>query len=139
MTPGFEYMSGQCSTSALVAEATREGAIMKNPYEVLRSKEEEICQLRHETEALRFLIGLLDKEDPADASPANPPNGSSAVYLLTKSGRLEVVVRDAPRLRFCGEMRMPMEIMRIGNEFHIFVPTPQPDRVSSGLLEEGAA
>jgi len=139
VTPGFEYMSGQCTASTLVAEATREGAVMKNPYEVLRSKEEEVCQLRRETEALRFLIGLLDREDAADASPANPPNGSSAVYLLTKSGRLEVVVRDTPRLRFSGEMRMPMEILRVGNEFHIFVPTPQPDRVFSGLLEEGAA
>jgi hypothetical protein len=112
-------------------------AVLKNLYEVLRSKEEEVCQLRRETEALRFLIGLLDREDAADASPASPPNGSGTVYLLTKSGRLEVIVGDATRLRFSGEMRMPMEIMRIGNEFHIFVPTPQPNRVS--LLEEGAA
>jgi hypothetical protein len=113
--------------------------VMKNLYEVLRSKEEEVCQLRRETEALRFLIGLLDREDATDASPATPPNGSGTVYLLTKSGRLEVIVRDAPRLRFSGEMRMPMEITKIGNEFHIFVPTPQPNRVPSGLLQEGAA
>jgi hypothetical protein len=45
---------------------------MKNLYEVLRSKEEEVCQLRRETEALRFLIGLLDREDATDASPATP-------------------------------------------------------------------
>jgi hypothetical protein len=114
-------------------------AVMKNPYEVLHSKEEMICQLRRETEALRFLIGLLDSEDGADVSPANPPSEPSAVYLLTNSGRLEVVMQGAPRLRFGGQMRMPMEIMRIGNEFHIFVPTPQPTRVSSGLREEGAA
>jgi len=110
---------------------------MKNLYEVLRSKEEEVCQLRRETEALRFLIGVLDREDGAGASPANPPSGPNAVYLLTNSGRLEVVVQGTPRLRFGGQMRMPMEIMRIGNEFHIFVPPPQPTRVSSGLLEEG--
>jgi hypothetical protein len=112
---------------------------MKNLYEILRSKEEEVCQLRRETEALRFLIGLLDREDATDASPATPPNGSGTVYLLTKSGRLEVIVRDAQRLRFSGEMRMPMEIMKIGNEFHIFVPPPQPNRVPSGHFEEGAA
>ena len=123
----------------MVAEATHEGAVMKSLYEVLRSKEEEVCQLRRETEALRFLIGLFDRGDTAHASPANSPNGSSAVYPLTKSGRLEVIVRDAPGLRFSGEMRMPMEIVRIGNEFHIFVPVPQANRVSSGLLEEGAA
>jgi hypothetical protein len=112
---------------------------MKNLYEVLRSKEEEVCQLRRETEALRFLIGLLDREDSADASRASPPNESGTVYLVTRSGRLEVIVRDTPSLRFSGEMRMPMEITKIGNEFHIFVPTPQPNRVPSGLLQEGAA
>jgi hypothetical protein len=112
---------------------------MKNPYEVLHLKEEMVCQLRRETEVLRFLIGLLDREDPAEASPANAPNGSSAVYLLTNSGRLEVVVKGTPLLRFGGQMRMPMEITRIGNEFHIFLPAPQPTRVFSGLLKEGAA
>jgi hypothetical protein len=109
---------------------------MKNPYEVLHSKEELVCQLRRETEALRFLIGLLDRED----SPANPtPSGPSAIYLLTNSGRLEVVVQGTPRLRFGGQMRMPMEIVRIGNEFHIFLQTPLVSGVSSRLLEEGAA
>ena len=123
----------------LGADATRNGAVMKNPYEVLHSKEEMVCQLRRETEALRFLIGLLDTEDGADASPANPPSGPNAVYLLTNSGRLEVVVQGTPRLRFGGQMRMPMEIMRIGNEFHIFLPTPQASCVSSRLVEKGAA
>jgi len=121
-----------------------EGAVMKNLYEVLHSKEEMVCQLRRETEELRFLIGLLDREDGTDASLANASatNASSrrpAVYLLTNSGRLEVVVRGAPRLRFAGPMRMPMEILRVGNEFHIFVPTPEPGGASSGLIEEGAA
>jgi len=75
-----------------------------------------------ETDALRYLIGLLDKQDAADASPANPPGARPAVYLLTNSGRLEVVVQGTLGLRFGGQMRMPMEIMRIGNEFHILVP-----------------
>jgi hypothetical protein len=123
----------------MVAGATDEGAVMKNPYEVLRCKEEMVCQLRRETEALRFLVGLLDREDRTEASPANLPNGRATVYLLTNSGRLEVVVRGTPRLRFAGPMHMPMEIERMGNAFHIFVPTPQPGRVSSELPEEGAA
>jgi hypothetical protein len=112
---------------------------MKNLYEVLRSKEEEVCQLCRETEALRFLIGVLDREDGASASPADPPSGPNAVYLLTNSGRLEVVVQGTPRLRFDGQTQMPIEILRIGNEFHIFLPTPQASGVSSGPLEEGAA
>jgi len=114
---------------------------MKNPYEVLRAKEVRVYQLRWETEALRFVIGLLDGEDGADADafPANPQRGRPAVCFLTNSGRLEVVVGGTPRLRFAGRMRMPVEVMRIGNEFHIFVPTPQPSCVSSGLREEPAA
>lgn len=112
---------------------------MKNLYEVLRSKEEEVCQLRRETEALRFLIGLLDREDAADPPPTNLPNARPAAYLLTNSGRLEVVVQGTSLLRFSGEMRMPMEITEIANEFHIFVPTPQPSRVSSELPKEGTA
>lgn len=123
----------------MVAQATRKGAIMKNANEVLRAKEERVDQLRWETEALRFVIGLLDGEDGADAAPANTPSGRPAVYLLTNSGRLEVVVGGAPRLQFAGRMYMPVEVMRIGNEFHIFVPTPQPSCASSELLEEGAA
>ena len=101
-----------------------EGAIMKNPYEVLRVKEEMVYQLRSETDALRFVIGLLDRENGTDTSPANPQSGRPAVYLLTNSGRLEVVVGGAARLRFAGHTRMPVEVMRIGNEFHIVVPTP---------------
>jgi len=123
----------------MVAEETDEGAVMKNLYEVLRGKEERVHQLRRETAVLRFVIGLLDREDGADASPAHAPSGRPAVYLLTNSGRLEVVVGGTPRLRFAGRMRWPLEVMRIGNEFHIFVSTPQPTCVSSGLLEEGAA
>jgi hypothetical protein len=117
----------------------RKGAVMKNPYEVLRAKEQMVDQLRRETEVLQFVIGLLDREDGADTSPAYTPSGWPAVYLLTNSGRLEVVAGDTPRLRFAGRMRMPVEVTRIGDEFHIFVPTPQPSDVSSGLLEEGAA
>lgn len=111
---------------------------MKNPYEVLRSKEEMLCQLLREAETLRFLIELLDQDqvESADASAANPRNPRATVYLLTDSGRLEAVVQGAPRLHFAGQMRMPMEILGVGNEFHIFV---EPSRASSGVVEEAAA
>ena len=79
---------------------------MKNLYEVLHSKEEMVCQLRRETEELRFLIGLLDREDGADASlanasAANASSGRPSVYLLTNSGRLEVVVRGDAASPIC--------------------------------------
>lgn len=42
---------------------------MKNPYEVLRSKEQEIEQLRSEVEALRITARLLsdDEEEEQDS------------------------------------------------------------------------
>jgi hypothetical protein len=98
--------------------------IMTNPYEVLRVKEERVYQLRCETETLRFVIGLLDREDGADASPANTPSGRAAVYLRTNSGRLEVVVEGTLRLRFAGRMHIPVEVMRIGNVKSIAVSFP---------------
>jgi hypothetical protein len=42
---------------------------MKNPYEVLKMKEQEIDRVRSEVEALRVVAGLLD-EDQA-TSPAD--------------------------------------------------------------------
>jgi hypothetical protein len=36
---------------------------MKNPYEVLRSKEQEIEQLRNEVEALRITARLLSDDE----------------------------------------------------------------------------
>ena len=38
---------------------------MKNPYEVMRSKEQEMLRLRKEMEALRIAARLLEAEDPA--------------------------------------------------------------------------
>jgi hypothetical protein len=114
---------------------------MKNPYDVLHVKEQRVYQLRRETEVLRFVIGLLlDEEEGSDTSLANTtPGGRPAAHLLTNSERLEVVVGGTSRLRFAGRMCMAMEVMRIGKEFHIFVPTPQPMSVSaSGQLEESA-
>jgi len=38
---------------------------MKNPYEVMRTKEQEMLRLRKEMEALRIAARLLEAEDPA--------------------------------------------------------------------------
>jgi hypothetical protein len=38
---------------------------MKNPYEVLRAKEQELIRIRKEMEALRIAARLLGAEDPA--------------------------------------------------------------------------
>ena len=38
---------------------------MKNPYDVLRTKEQELVRVRKEMEALRIAARLLGAEDPA--------------------------------------------------------------------------
>jgi hypothetical protein len=40
---------------------------MKNPYDVLRVKEQELLRVRKEMEALRISARLLGAEDPAKA------------------------------------------------------------------------
>ena len=41
---------------------------MKNPYEVLRMKEQEIERVRKEMEALRMVAQMLGAEEPAPAN-----------------------------------------------------------------------
>lgn len=55
---------------------------MKNPYEVLLLKQQQILQLRQETEALRLVIELLDKDEEGDALPT-APDGRHALAFLT--------------------------------------------------------
>ena len=38
---------------------------MKNPYDVLRAKEQELIRVRKEMEALRIAARLLEAKDPA--------------------------------------------------------------------------
>ena len=38
---------------------------MKNPYDVLRTKEQELVRVRKEMEALRIAARLMGAEDPA--------------------------------------------------------------------------
>ena len=45
---------------------------MKNPYEVLRSKEQELIRIRKEMDALRIAARLLGAEDKA-AAKGEPP------------------------------------------------------------------
>lgn len=45
---------------------------MKNPYDVLRTKEQELVRVRKEMEALRIAARLLGAEDPADEADQQP-------------------------------------------------------------------
>jgi hypothetical protein len=45
---------------------------MKNPYDVMRTKEQELLRLRKEMEALRIAARLLEAEDPAKSNDAQP-------------------------------------------------------------------
>jgi hypothetical protein len=46
---------------------------MKNPFEVLRIKEQELMRVRKEMEALRLAARLLDAEDPGAANGKGQP------------------------------------------------------------------
>lgn len=54
---------------------------MKNPYEVMRMKEQEMLRLRKEMEALRIAARLLDAEDPAKANDTGQPMLSRVVEM----------------------------------------------------------
>jgi hypothetical protein len=54
---------------------------MKNPYEVMRIKEQELLRLRKEMEALRIAARLLGAEDPAKKSDAGQPSLSRVVEM----------------------------------------------------------
>jgi hypothetical protein len=46
---------------------------MKNPYEVIRMKEQELIKIRKEMEALRLAARLLGAEDPGAANGDGQP------------------------------------------------------------------
>ena len=52
---------------------------MKNPYEVLRAKEQELIRIRKEMDALRIAARLLGAED--SATSANGTNGEAGPQL----------------------------------------------------------
>ncbi len=55
---------------------------MKNPYEVMRMKEQEMVRIRKEMEALRIAARLLDAEDPAKKHGINEPSSMSRVVEM---------------------------------------------------------
>jgi hypothetical protein len=54
---------------------------MKNPYEVLRAKEQELLKLRKEMDALRIAARLLGAEDPGAANGQGQPKLSRVVEM----------------------------------------------------------
>lgn len=54
---------------------------MKNPYDVIRIKEQEIIRVRKEMEALRIAARLLDAVDPAMANPEGQPKLRQVVEM----------------------------------------------------------
>ncbi len=54
---------------------------MKNPYEVLRMKEQEMVKVRKEMEALRIAARLLGAEDPALANGESQPKLRQVVEM----------------------------------------------------------
>jgi hypothetical protein len=54
---------------------------MKNPYDVLRMKEQELLRIRKEIEALRIAARLLGAEDPAAAKGEGQPQLSRVVEM----------------------------------------------------------
>src|SRR5260370_6551354 len=54
---------------------------MKNPYDVLRMKEQELLRVRKEIEALLIAARLLGAEDPAAAKSEGQPQLSRAVEM----------------------------------------------------------
>jgi len=54
---------------------------MKNPYEVLRMKEQELIRIRKEMEALRVAARLLGAEDPDAANGQAQPKLQRVVEM----------------------------------------------------------
>ncbi len=54
---------------------------MKNPYDVLRMKEQELLRVRKEMDALRIAARLLDAEDPVAAKGKGHPELQRVVEM----------------------------------------------------------
>jgi hypothetical protein len=54
---------------------------MKNPYDVMRMKEQEMLRIRKEMEALRVAARLLGAEDPAKKNDSGQPQLSRVVEM----------------------------------------------------------
>jgi hypothetical protein len=54
---------------------------MKNPYDVLRTKEQELLRVRKETDALRIAARLLSADDPGAAKGDGQPKLQRVVEM----------------------------------------------------------
>ena len=54
---------------------------MKNPYDVLRMKEQELMRVRKETDALRIAARLLGADDPGAAQGEGQPKQQRIVEM----------------------------------------------------------
>ena len=54
---------------------------MKNPYDVLRMKEQELLRVRKEMDALRVVARLLGAEDPGAANDEGRPKLQRVVEM----------------------------------------------------------
>jgi len=54
---------------------------MKNPYDVLRMKEQELMRVRKEMDALRISARLLGAEDPSAANGESQPKLQRVVEM----------------------------------------------------------
>ncbi|MGB9072951.1 MAG: hypothetical protein WCC22_09805 [Terriglobales bacterium] len=54
---------------------------MKNPYDVIRVKEQELMRVRKEMEALRIAARLLEAVDPAKANSDGQPRLRQVVEM----------------------------------------------------------
>jgi hypothetical protein len=54
---------------------------MKNPYDVLRVKEQEVIKIRKEMEALRLAARLLGADDPGGANGQAQPKVPRVVEM----------------------------------------------------------
>jgi hypothetical protein len=68
--PGLQYFLTDETNLNLLARHLPQ---MKNPYDVLRMKEQELTRVRKEMEALRVAARLLGAEDPGAAKGDSQP------------------------------------------------------------------
>jgi hypothetical protein len=54
---------------------------MKNPYDVIRVKEQELMRVRKEMEALRIAARLLEATDPAQSNNDGQPRLRQVVQM----------------------------------------------------------
>jgi hypothetical protein len=54
---------------------------MKNPYDVLKMKEQELLRVRREMDALRIAAHLLAAEDPDASKPESQPKRQRLVEM----------------------------------------------------------